>query len=361
MRQLFLSLCLSLGLCVFASAASAQSDLAAITRGMIEGHVLPGYATLVGVSGAQMGVIDNLCQLPSSDTLRAAQAHFGDLVEAWSAVEFIRFGPARQDNRYERLFFWPDRNGRGLNQVQGALASADETVISVESLQGKSVALQGLLALDYVLFGAGSEALENGDAHRCAYAQAIAGSIANTSEDMLESWLGADGYAQIMLNTGPDNAAYRTDSEALQELLRAMAEQLQIVHDAKLVRVVGNTVTEARSRRAPLWRSGQTLPMIIANAQAMLSLNEAGQFAELLPDEASRYAGTLRFELGQVISRLQDLEDIGQSLEALVTSEETHGRLASVALPLAGAMRVVGDVYPAELGLTMGFNSLDGD
>ncbi|MBV6658483.1 MAG: imelysin family protein, partial [Devosiaceae bacterium] len=267
------------------TAAGAQTDLGAITRGMIEGHILPAYATLVGVADQQVNTTDALCNTPSEATLAATQASFVDLVEAWSAVEFIRFGPARTDNRYERLFFWPDRNGRGLNQVQGVIASEDETVTTAESLQGKSVALQGLLALDYVLFGTGFETLADGNAHRCAYAQAIAGAIADTSSDLFEDWMGEDGYATLMLNPGPENALYRDAGEALQELLRSMAEQLQIVHDAKLVRVVGDSSSEARFKRAPFWRSEQSLPSIIANAEAMLSLNEAGGFATLLPEQ----------------------------------------------------------------------------
>lgn len=357
MRKTLFAACLSL----MVTPALAQTDLHAISSGMIEGHIVPAYATLSGVAYVQSGAVDALCESPSQDNLAAAQARFADLVEAWAAVEFIRFGPAREDNRYERLFFWPDRNGRGLNQVQGAIASADETVTSVESLQGKSVALQGIMALEYTLFGTGADALAEGNIHRCAYASAIAGAIADTAQGVFDGWMGADGYAALMLSPGADNAVYRSDAEVLQELLRAMAEQLQIAHDSKLVRVVGTSAQDARSRRAPLWRSGQTLPMIIANAQAMLSLNAAGQFAELLPEQSARYAGTVRFELGQVVSRLQDLQDTQADLETLVTSEETHGRLASVALPLAGAMRVLGEVYPAELGLTMGFNSLDGD
>lgn len=357
MRHLLAAACLAL----LTVSAFAQSDLGAITRGMIEGHILPAHATLVGVADQQVTVTEQMCSAPSQSALETTQARFGDLVEAWSAVEFIRFGPAREDNRYERLFFWPDRNGRGLNQVQGVLATQDESVASVESLQGKSVALQGLLALDYVLFGTGFEALAHGDEHRCAYALAIAGAIADTAADMFEGWQDGQGYAALMLSPGPDNPVYRTEAEALQELLRAMAEQLQIVHDAKLVRVVGTSPEEARFRRAPFWRSGQTLPSILANGRAMASLNEAGRFADLLPDQAQRYAGTARFELGQIISRLEALIERDKELEALVTSEETHGRLASVALPLAGAMRVIGEIYPAELGLTMGFNALDGD
>ena len=346
---------------MLASSASAQTDLQAITRGMIEGHILPAYATLVGEADAEHDAIAALCEAPSEDTLADAQAGFADLVEAWSAVEFIRFGPAREDNRYERLFFWPDRNGRGLNQVQRAIAGEDPTVETVESLQGKSVALQGVLALDFVLFGTGAETLGEGAPHRCAYALAIAGSIAGNSSDLLGGWEGDSGYAALMLNPGPDNMVYRTQGEALQELLRAMAEQLQIMHDAKILPVVGATPEDSNYRRAPFWRSEQSVPSMIANAQAMLNLNEAGGFAELLPMDSQRYAGTARFELSQVVSRLTDLQDTGATLESLVTSEETHGRFASVALPVAGAMRVIGEVYPVELGLTLGFNSLDGD
>lgn len=357
MRHLLAAACLAL----LTISASAQSDLGAITRGMIEGHIVPAHATLMGVADQQVIVTEQMCSAPSQSALATTHAQFHDLVEAWSAVEFIRFGPARKDNRYERMFFWPDRNGRGLNQVQGVLATEDESVTSVESLQGKSVALQGLLALDYVLFGTSAEALADGDAHRCAYALAIAGAIADTAAAMFEGWHDGQGYAALMLSPGPDNPVYRTEAEALQELLRAMAEQLQIIHDAKLVRVVGTSPEEARYRRAPFWRSEQTLPSIVANAQTMASLNEAGQFADLLPEQAQRYAGTARFELGQIISRLEALIESDEDLERLVTSQETHGRLASVALPLAGAMRVIGEIYPAELGLTMGFNSLDGD
>ncbi|MEM6712420.1 MAG: imelysin family protein [Pseudomonadota bacterium] len=357
MRRLFFAALLALA----PASALAETDLGAITRGMIEGHILPGYATFMDAADQQATVTQALCEAPSVEALETVQAAFADLVEAWSAVEFIRFGPARTDNRYERLFFWPDRNGRGLNQVQGVIATEDETVTTTESLQGKSVALQGLLALDYVLFGTGFETLGDGNAHRCAYALAIAGAVAKTSVDLFAGWEGEDGYKALMLSPGPDNALYRTQGEALQEILRSMAEQLQIVHDAKLVRVVGNTPAEARFKRAPFWRSGQSLTSVIANAEAMLSLNETGGFADLLPEQSQRFAGTARFELGQISSRLSALQETGADIETLTTSDETHGRLASVALPLAGAMRIIGEVYPAELGLTLGFNSLDGD
>jgi predicted lipoprotein len=69
----------------------------------------------------------------------------------------IRFGPVTEENRLERILFWPDRKGIGLKQVQAAIAGEDATAADPQTLPGKSVAMQGLGALEFVLFGTGSD------------------------------------------------------------------------------------------------------------------------------------------------------------------------------------------------------------
>ena len=56
-----------------------------------------------------------------------------------------------QDNRFERILYYPDRKGLGLRQVQALLAEQDASVLAVGALEGKSVAVQGLGALEFVL------------------------------------------------------------------------------------------------------------------------------------------------------------------------------------------------------------------
>ncbi len=74
------------------------------------------------------------------------------------------------------MLFWPDRKGTGLKQVQAALASKDPTAADAAQLAGKSVAMQGLGALEFVLYGTGSEELATaGESYRCAYGAAIIG------------------------------------------------------------------------------------------------------------------------------------------------------------------------------------------
>jgi uncharacterized protein len=46
-----------------------------------------------------------------------------------------------EENRLERILFFPDRKGTGLKQVQATLAASDETATDVAALSGKSVAM----------------------------------------------------------------------------------------------------------------------------------------------------------------------------------------------------------------------------
>jgi len=103
-----------------------------------------------------------LCAKPSPVALKDTQRAFATTVEAWSLVEAIRFGPVAQQQRYDRIFYWPDPKGLGTRQVRKALEKQDQSVTDVNSLASKSVALQGLSALEYLLYGDGAATLAKG-------------------------------------------------------------------------------------------------------------------------------------------------------------------------------------------------------
>ena len=60
-------------------------------------------------------------------------------------------GRSRRKTRLERILFWPDRKSIGLKQVQAALAAKDTSITDAGKLKGKSVAVQGLGALEFLL------------------------------------------------------------------------------------------------------------------------------------------------------------------------------------------------------------------
>ncbi len=340
--------------------ARAEPNFAGAVERVITDVIGPGYQALASAAEDQSQAMQALCDAPSESALETARDRFEAVVLAWSAVELIRFGPAREDNRFEKLFYWPDRKGRGLKQVQAILATQDETARAADRLRGKSVAVQGLPALEFVLQGTGAEELATGAPYRCAYGKAIAAVVAANAEALRRGWSEDGAFARSMRDAGGVNTPYQSHAEAVQDFMRAATEQLQVVRDLKIGASIGDTPEKAKPKRAPFWRSGLTLAAIMANLRGVEAMMSVG-LDDLLPDEHARYAGAVAFELKQAKNTLDALIADGGPWLDVAAETEGHQKLSYVMIPLAGATRVIAENYPAALGLTLGFNSLDGD
>lgn len=330
---------------------------------LIDRVILPGYGALADKSATTAAAMAALCAAPGDAMLAEARAAFGDLAVAWSGVEMFRMGPARAENRYERMFFWPDRRGLGLRQVQGVIADADATATDVDALRGKSVAVQGLLALEYVLYGTDSDGLSAppADGYRCRYGEAIGGAIAANSAEMRDGWTAPDGYAAVMRAPGPENPVYRSHGEVVQDILHSAREQIQIVRNIKLARPLGDSPAAAIPTQAPFWRSNLIIPTIRANIDAVSSLIDPGGIGAILPAGTDWMGGSLQFELASANTALASVKDTGLDWETTVRSVAGHEKLAYTLIPLGSAFTLLEQRIPAALGLTAGFNTLDGD
>ena len=356
--------------CLVATAASAQPDAAAASisfkpaiESAITEAILPGYRALAARADDTLEATAELCAAPQEAALANTREAFHRLVDAWSRVEMYRFGPAREMNRYERIFFWPDRRGLGLRQVRRVLTDEDITAIKLDSLRSKSVAVQGILALEYVLFGDDSLALadEPGGSFRCLYGNTIASAIALAAEEIVSGWDSPEGIVALMLEAGPDNPTYRSHGEVVQQFLQSAREQLQIVRDLKLGRPLGKSPEAGNPRTAPLWRSESVFSTVDANMESVIALMDASNIAALLPDKEDWLVPSLMFELRQARAAVHDVGDSARTWETAVRDPAAHQRLAYALIPLSGAIDLLEDHIPAALGLTIGFNVLDGD
>lgn len=352
----------SLALLMFAlvSPAVAEPDFADAVDRTVKQVIIPSYATLAEAATEQISSIEMLCAAPDDASLDQARSDFEVLVLSWSRVELYRFGPAREANRFEKLFYWPDRKGRGLRQVQTILSANDASAETPETLMGKSVAVQGLPALEFVLFGSGSDQLLVGGAFRCTYGAALAHVISRHANALLDGWQATDGFGAVIRQAGSTGSLYQSEAEVVQELLRAASEQLQVVRDLKIAATIGRNPAKAKPKRAPFWRSGLTLNSMLANLDGVELLMTDG-LNSLLPAADARHADGLVFEMAQARNVLADLASNETSWLDTASSNVGHQRLSYAMIPLAGAIRVIAESYPSALGLSLGFNSLDGD
>jgi len=123
--SIFAVLTISLSLAAAQSASAAPVKAADVIGRTVDGFVRPAYAALHERASAEAKAVKALCSSPSQANLDTARADFSALVDAWSTIEVVQFGPIREDNRLERMLFWPDRKSIGLKQVQAAIAAKD--------------------------------------------------------------------------------------------------------------------------------------------------------------------------------------------------------------------------------------------
>lgn len=342
-----------------APATADDHAQATLVAHILDEVVEPGYRALKVASDRQSSGLAALCATPGAPALASAREDFSRLVAAWSRVEFVRFGPARSDNRFERLFFWPDRRGRGLRQVQALIADQNPEALEATTLRRKSVAVQGLLALEFTLFGTGSDGLAAGDAFRCGYARAIAENVFLTAGQMLDGW--TEQYGNLARNPGPDNPVYRSPAEVLQDFVRSANEQVTIVRDLKIGAALGKAPEVAKPKRAPFWRSDLTFRSMQTNLESMRHLIANRGFIAILAADDKWIVDSFRFEIDQAIGVLKTLDAGKRGWIATAGDVEGHQKLAYARIPLGGASAILTEGLPRALGLTLGFNSLDGD
>lgn len=315
----------------------------------------PAYAKLAAETRRGHDAVGALCATPSRERLEAARARFADIVIAWSEIELVRFGPVLRDNQLERFLFWPDRRGIGLRQVQALLIEQDAGATQAASLYAKSVAVQGLGALEYLLFGTDAEELTaSANSFRCRYALAILQNLTTISDRLNTQWQDKSDFA----TPGPANATYRTEQEVLNEIIGVLAHGFEAIRDTRLKPMLGNDASSARPKLAPYWRSDLTIVSIQANFNGLRKLFEQSQISSLLPPDTASLHNSVMFEFGNAD---RAFPQVTLTLEQAVADTRQHGALNYAVILTQSLQKLVGQDLSQSLGLSVGFSSADGD
>jgi len=339
-----------------AAAAVKATD---VVQRAVDGFVRPAYASLHDHAGSLTRAMQTLCKAPSREDLDAARAEFSATVEAWSSAEIIRFGPITENNRLERMLFWPDRKSIGLKQVQTALSDKDPTATDATQLAGKSVAMQGLGALEFVLFGDGAEKLAGKDEpYRCAYGAAVAANVETMAADVNAAWNKPGGFAALWANPGPRNPLYRDGTEAVTELVGVFINELEMVRDVRLKGFFGVNPEADKPKQAVYWRSQNTTVSIAGNLSGVDALFQASQIGDALPADARWIAESIHIQLVNGIATAKAVEG---PIDRALAEPEQREKLEHFALITSSLSTLFGTRLTTEFGLTAGFSSLDGD
>ena len=342
-------------------AASGNAALSAVSdtgfaRKAVEKVYQPGFEHFSLASAQFLSEAQESCQSPSPESLVDLQTQFEATVAAFSAVELYRIGPMLEDNRQNRLFYWPDKRHVGDRQLRELLADEASSQLGAKAVSGKSVTLQGLPALERLLYGKSttSHLAQVSDTPDCQVVEAIADNLHIMAMSLNQDWQDDSALVQSMVQPASDSDYFRTSDEVLRSLVTQIIVAIDVVLDRKIAAL---TDEDVHLQQAPLWRSGQTLSMIRSNLDSVRALSVDTELASV---------GELDNELGFEFRSADELLQKLQELPALTNdkgklSDEAQSLLRTLTAIVSGIKYTLNDRFTAALGITAGFNSEDGD
>lgn len=352
---------------VFASSVAALPTTAGtlpadLGRRLADGYIRPATAQLVARSTTLHADLVRWCEAgaPAGERTRI-EGHFRALLDAWARVELLRFGPLVQDNRFERIFFWPDARGLVPRQLATALKAADPAALAPGGLRGRSVAVQGLPAIEHLLFADGAGALSDGTPaarYRCDLAAATTANVRDIATELDGEWAASGATGRDFTAPAAGNALYRTTQEVAAEAFKAWATGVKFLREAKLAPMMGATGAEARAQRGVFWRSESTARYLAANVRGLGDFYAAARLTDSYTAAERSADESFLAEIGRAHGNLQAAA--GAPLDAALTgTQRRHFVLAQL---IADNLRtMIDEVIAPAFGVTLGFNALDGD
>lgn len=318
MRVLFLSLLL-------AAPASAETTEAVLN------HIRPGFAGFASAAQTLAGI-----ESCDPQGLRPA---FQSTYDAWMAVAHVPIGPAEEEGRGLAVHFWPDPKALGW-KAQRALLTGDQAALQPEAFAQQSIAARGLPALERLLYPA-----ETLPADPCPLILATADDMARLAVELDQGWA---SFGDLLITAGQTgNLRFLSETEATQALFTQLVTGLEALADVRLGRPLG-TFDKPRPDLAEARASGRSLRNVALSLQALRALAVA-----LSPDSPKTIAG-----FDHALALTGDLND-----PVFAGVSDPQGRLKVEILQQAiRATReaAIAEMGPA-LGVSLGFNSADGD
>lgn len=367
MKPVLIALLAALGLNTAASAQESDPGPATlkteaipgVMEKAVDGFIRPGYHRFRETASALETDMKGLCAAPSSATLEVARDAFDKTVAAWSTIEIVRVGPVIEANRFERILFYPDRKSTGLKQVQAILAKPDESATSVETLKDKSVAMQGLGALEFVLFGTGADALsEEKEGFRCRYGAAIAGNLVRLGTELTDAWDAPDGIQKAWKYPGPDNPEFRDGGEAITALLGILVHGAEAIRDQRIETFYKGEDNNTFPKQAIYWRSGNSFASIAGNIEGLRELLKQSGMVDLLADDSRSIVSSIDFVAKSLIKVAKDVDP---DVEVAVADPAERAKLDFLLLNSKDLILRLNNDYGGAIGLAAGFSFSDGD
>lgn len=320
---------------------AAAIDQAAVVQRLKRDFLLPRYDALAVTSASLATTVTRFCAHPQPKAVARVTAAFGAAADAWAAISLVRFGPVEEDLGLERLAHYPERNN-AIGKALPHLTDPATPLPNAAELAGLSVAVQGFSALERLIHDPAPAALATpAGARRCAAAALVAEAIARRTAAIAAGWH-ADPVPGL-----PDG-----DREILARTVTDLLTLYKLSGDTRIAGVAGSGPDAVKPRAGEMWRSGRSSRIVT------LELAAAADLTAVLMADADDEARSVALTARQAAEIARTMP---APIEVLAADGKRRSRVVLLLSALRSARDLAAEVMPAALGITVGFNALDGD
>jgi predicted lipoprotein len=234
--------------------------------------------------------------------------------------------------------------------------------LTVERLTEASVVVQGLSALEYLLFDADAGQLQQYQQPRqCQLLMVVSTHSEQVASFLYDQWRpGGGNYRAVFTTPGPDNKAFPDSKAGISALVDALVSNLERAKNERLGGPLGyrNRKLRPQAYLTEAWRSQSSLKLLQANIKASLALYQPlSDYMQLFP---------ARRDLDQQIHQqftlvLEQLQQLETPLFIAVTEPTQQALLTALYDDVTGLVKLIKNKLPPAMGVNLGFNSNDGD
>ncbi len=354
--------------CIGALTACGRSVEQQVLSDTGQNAILPLHETFLAESLSLSQATTEYCGLTErgEQALAALRGRWVGAMNAWEGIQSFQFGPVTEDNQAWKVQFWPDRKNLISRKTEQFVQR--NSAITLGALQNASVVVQGLSAIEYLLYDTPAAALsatdvKGGDRY-CQHLQAAAQNLHHVADFLYSSWHPDSGnYLRTWAKPNPDNLDYPDEQASIAALIETLVYGLERIKRDKLERPLALlNQGQANTYLLEWWRSKQSREAILINLHSLQLLFNAGGGEGL--------AALLEHHNGQALAdNINTLFDRAVGVTASIEGSlfDNHGdgdtQLAIIQLhgllgELLGALK---REVPAKLNISLGFNANDGD
>ena len=320
----------------------------------VDEHIFPRTKAFASEAFQLKDLTVRACRMSGPQQKAILEKAFHEVVDTWQSVQHIRTGPLSDYDQLHRLQFWPDKR----NKVGKALIGLEKKQQEVEWISEKiitsgSVAAQGFPIYERILY---QDQISD---KNCEILKAVSANIASIARSVHKAWIDPEyGYGGEMKFTLAENELYTDELSVTADLFTNLWSALQWVEDIKLRAPLREEASKAKPRRMENWRAARSFKNISLNIAALKESYEIflQSHAKGITEGEKRDQAIVG-NLDAAANIIKDLEKVSEErikdqviwdkvLQSAVHLKEARGQLFAVA---------------KELGIPVGFNSLDGD